>query len=461
MFGGLTERLTKVFDKLTGRGLITEAVLDETAREIRIALLEADVALPVVKDFIAHIKEKAVGKEVVKSVQPAQMVVKIVHDELVSLLGESTPLKANPYQTNILMMVGLQGSGKTTTTAKIALKLKKEGKKVLLASLDTYRPAAQEQLAELGAKNELDTLPIVAGEKPLEIAKRAMKLAESGKYDWLIWDTAGRLAIDEQMMQELADLQKFKAPAETLLVLDTLMGQDALNVVKTFQEKITLTGLVLTRVDGDARGGVALSVRQMTGLPIQYMGVGEKVEALEAFDAKRIADRILGMGDVVGLVETAMEKVNQDDMAEQARRMMQGQFTLEDLLQQLKQMDKLGDVKGIMKMIPGVARFAKQIDESKVDNRLIRRQQAIIQAMTPKERKHPEILKAARKLRIAAGAGVKVEDVNRLLKSYEQMADVMKKFKKMGPFGMMSMIKKMGIDPGSMMNGGGFPPFKV
>lgn len=461
MFGGLTERLTKVFDKLTGRGLITEAVLEETAREIRIALLEADVALPVVKDFIAHIKEKAVGQEVVKSVQPAQMVVKIVHDELVSLLGESVPLKSNPYQTNILMMVGLQGSGKTTTTAKIALKLKKEGKKVLLASLDTYRPAAQEQLAELGAKNELDTLPIVAGEKPLEIAKRAVKVAEEGKYDWLIWDTAGRLAIDEEMMQELANLQKFKAPTETLLVLDTLMGQDALNVVKAFQEKVTLTGLVLTRVDGDARGGVALSVRQMTGLPIQYMGVGEKVEALEAFDAKRIADRILGMGDVVGLVETAMEKVNQEDMAEQAMRMMQGQFTLEDLLQQLKQMDKLGDVKGIMKMIPGVARFAKQIDESKVDNKMIRRQQAIILAMTPKERKHPEILKAARKLRIAAGAGVKVEDVNRLLKSYEQMADVMKKFKKMGPFGMMSMMKRMGVNPDSMLNGGGFPPFKV
>ena len=461
MFGGLTERLTKVFDKLTGRGLITEAVLDETAREIRIALLEADVALPIVKDFIAHIKEKAVGQEVVKSVQPAQMVVKIVHDELVTLLGESIPLKSNPYQTNILMMVGLQGSGKTTTTAKIALKMKKEGKKVLLASLDTYRPAAQEQLAELGAKNELDTLPIVANEKPLEIAKRAIKEAESGKYDWLIWDTAGRLAIDTEMMQELANLQKLNTPAETLLVLDTLMGQDVLNVVKAFQEKITLTGLVLTRVDGDARGGVALSVRQLTGLPIQYMGVGEKVEALEAFDAKRIADRILGMGDVVGLVETAMEKVNQEDMAEQAMRMMQGQFTLEDLLAQLKQMDKLGDVKGIMKMIPGVARFAKQIDESKVDNKMIRRQQAIILAMTPKERKHPEILKAARKLRIAAGAGVKVEDVNRLLKSYEQMADVMKKFKKMGPFGMMSMIKKMGIDPGSMMNGGGFPPFKV
>ena len=461
MFGGLTERLTKVFDKLTGRGLITEAVLDETAREIRIALLEADVALPVVKDFIAKVKEKAVGQEVVKSIQPAQMVVKIVHDELVELLGTSVPLKANPYQTNILMMVGLQGSGKTTTAAKIALKMKKEGKKVLLASLDTYRPAAQEQLAELGQKNELDTLPIIAGEKPQEIARRAVKVAEEGKYDWVIWDTAGRLAIDEQMMQELADLQKLKEPAEILLVLDTLMGQDALNVVKAFQEKITLTGLVLTRVDGDARGGVALSVRQLTGLPIQYMGVGEKVEALEAFDAKRIADRILGMGDVVGLVETAMEKVNQEDMAEQAMRMMQGQFTLEDLLSQLKQMDKLGDVKGIMKMIPGVARFAKQIDESKVDNKLIRRQQAIILAMTPKERKHPEILKAARKLRIAAGAGVKVEDVNRLLKSYEQMADVMKKFKKMGPLGMMSMMKKMGVNPGSMMNGGGFPPFKV
>ena len=235
MFGGLTERLTKVFDKFTGRGLITEAVLDETAREIRIALLEADVALPVVKDFITHIKEKAVGQEVVKSVQPAQMVVKIVHDELVTLLGESIPLKSNPYQTNILMMVGLQGSGKTTTTAKIALKMKKEGKKVLLASLDTYRPAAQEQLAELGAKNELDTLPIVAGEKPLEIARRAVKMAEEGKYDWLIWDTAGRLAIDEEMMQELANLQKLNTPAETLLVLDTLpivAGENPLEIAK-------------------------------------------------------------------------------------------------------------------------------------------------------------------------------------------------------------------------------------
>ena len=461
MFGGLTERLTKVFDKLTGRGLITESVLDETAREIRIALLEADVALPVVKDFIAHIKEKAVGQEVIKSVQPAQMVVKIVHDELVEKLGASVPMKWDAYHTNVLMMVGLQGSGKTTTAGKVALKLKKEGKKVLLASLDTYRPAAQEQLSEIAQKNELDVLPIVASEKPLEIARRALSTAESGKYDVVILDTAGRLAIDEEMMAELVNLQNQTKPAETLLVLDTLMGQDALNVVGAFQEKITLTGLILTRVDGDARGGVALSVRQITNLPIQYMGVGEKIEALEVFDAKRIADRILGMGDVVGLVETAMEKVNQDDMAEQAMRMMQGQFTLEDLLQQLKQMDKLGDVKGIMKMIPGVARFAKQIDEPRVDNKLIRRQQAIIQAMTPKERKHPEILKAARKLRIAAGAGVKVEDVNRLLKSYEQMADVMKKFKKMGPFGMMSMIKKMGVPMDSMLNGGGFPPFKV
>ncbi|MGN0919931.1 MAG: signal recognition particle protein [Alphaproteobacteria bacterium] len=461
MFLGLTERLTKVFDKLTGRGLISAAALDETAREIRIALLEADVALPVVKEFIAHIKEKALGQEVIKSVQPAQMVVKIVHDELVALLGESVPLRGNPYQTNIVMMVGLQGSGKTTTAAKIALKMKKDAKKVLLASLDTYRPAAQEQLAELGQKNGLDTLPIVMGEKPLEIAKRALQAATAGKYDYLIWDTAGRLAIDAEMMQELTDLQKLSQPAETLLVLDTLMGQDALNVATAFQEKIALTGLVLTRVDGDARGGVALSVRRLTGLPVQYMGVGEKVEALEAFDAKRIADRILGMGDVVGLVETAMEKVNQEDMAEQAMRMMQGQFTLEDLLAQLKQMDNLGDVKGIMKMIPGVARFAKQIDESQVDNRLIRRQQAIILSMTPRERKHPEILKAARKLRIAAGAGVKVEDVNRLLKSYEQMADVMKKFKKMGPFGMMSMMKKMGVNPESLLNSGGFPPFKV
>ncbi len=462
MFNGLTDRLSKIFDKLTGRGLITEEVMNETAREIKIALLEADVALSVVKDFINKVKEKAVGQEVVRSIQPAQMVVKIVHDELVTLLGESVDFQWTPNTQNVLLMVGLQGSGKTTSSAKIALKLQKEGEKVLLASLDTYRPAAQEQLADLGKTYGLNVLPIVKEEKPLEITKRALNEAKLGLYDILILDTAGRLHIDTEMMQEVADIKKLSNPKETLLVVDSLMGQDALNVAQEFTDKIGITGVVLTRVDGDNRGGAALSMRAITGQPIQFLGVGEKADALERFDAKRVADRILGMGDVVGLVETAIEKVNQDEMQAQAMKMMSGQFDLNDLMKQLEQMDQMGDIKGIMKMIPGISKFSKQIDEAKVDNRLMKRQAAIIKSMTPAERQNPEIIKASRKQRIANGAGVKVEDVNKLLRSYEQMAEVMKKFKKMGPFGMMSMMKKMG----NMMKGipgdnGGFPPFNV
>ena len=462
MFNGLADRLSKVFDRLTGRGIITEATMDETAREIKIALLEADVALPVVKDFIAHVKEKAVGAEVIKSIQPAQMVIKIVHDELVALLGDSTPFNWDVNARNVLLMVGLQGSGKTTSSAKIALKLKKEGKKVLLASLDTYRPAAQEQLTDLGKTYELDVLPIVAGEKPLEITKRALNEAKLGLYDILILDTAGRLHIDEEMMDEVAKIRDLSNPKETLLVVDALMGQDAVNVAREFKEKIGITGVVLTRVDGDSRGGAALSMRAVTGMPIQFLGVGEKADAVERFDAKRVADRILGMGDVVGLVETAMERVNQEDMQAQAMKMMSGNFDLNDLLTQLQQIDKMGDIKGMMKMIPGVAKFSKQIDQADVDNRLMKRQAAIILSMTPAERKNPDIIKASRKQRIAAGAGVKVEDVNKLLRSYEQMADVMKKLKKMGPFGMMSMMKKMkNMFNGGPINDGGFPPFKV
>ena len=460
MFNGLADRLAKVFDKLAGRGIISEAVMDETAREIKIALLEADVALPVVKDFIAAVKEKAVGAEVTRSVQPSQMVVKIVHDELVRVLGESQPLNLISNQQNVILMVGLQGSGKTTSAAKIALKLKKEGKKVLLASLDIYRPAAREQLQEMATKYELDCLPIVADEKVQDITKRALNEAKLGLYDVLILDTAGRLHIDDDMMQEVIAVRDLSKPQETLLVVDALMGQDAINVAREFREKVGITGTVLTRVDGDARGGAALSMRMIAGVPIQFLGVGEKADALESFDAKRVADRILGMGDVVGLVETAMEKVNQEDMQAQAMKMLSGQFDMNDLLKQLEQVDKLGDIKGVMKMIPGISKFSKQIDQANIDNRLIKRQAAIILSMTPKERKNPEVIKASRKIRIAAGAGVKVEDVNRLLKQYEQMADAMKKIKKMGPLGMMSMMKRMSnMFGGSGMNGGGFPPF--
>ena len=460
MFNGLSDRLTKIFNKLSGRGLITESVMDETAREIRIALLEADVALPVAKDFIAHVKEKAVGQEVVRSVQPAQMVIKIVHDELMALLGTPDNLNFQPNTQNVCLMVGLQGSGKTTSSAKLALKLKKSGKKVLLASLDTYRPAAQEQLADLGKTYALDVLPIVANQKPLQITERALHEAKMGLYDVLILDTAGRLHIDDEMMREVADIRDLSHPKETLLVVDSLMGQDAVNVAREFKDKVGVTGVILTRVDGDARGGAALSMRSVTGMPIQFLGVGEKADAFEIFDAKRVADRILGMGDIVGLVETAIERTKQEDIEAQAMQLMSGKFDLNDLLKQFEQMEKLGDIKSLIGMMP--TKLVGQLDQSKIDNRLIKRQKAIIQSMTAKERANPDIIKASRKLRIAAGAGVKVEDVNRLLRGYEQMADAMKKIKKLGPFGMLSKFKQMSsMLKGMPGNGGGFPPFNV
>ena len=452
MFTGLSERLNAVFDKLTRRGILTETAVDETMREIKIALLEADVALPVVKSFIATVKEKAVGEQIIKSVSPAQQVIKIVHDELVALLGESKPLALLPHKQNVILMVGLQGSGKTTSCAKLAKRLQKDGKKVLTASLDIYRPAAQEQLAELGSKNQFDVLPIVAKQQPIEITKRALQTAKDGAYDVLILDTAGRLHIDEEMMNEIIKIRDISNPAETLLVIDALIGQDAVNIAEQFNQKVGITGTILTRIDGDSRGGAALSMRAVTGTPIQFLGVGEKAEALEVFDAKRIADRILGMGDVVGLVETAMEKINQEEAQKTAERMMSGQFDLNDMLAQLRQINKMGDIKGIMKMIPGLSKMQSQIDKANIDNKIIKHQEAIILSMTPYERRHPDILKASRKQRIANGAGVSVSDVNRLLKQYEQMATVMKQLKKMGPLGMMGMMKKMnGLMGGSPM----------
>ena len=462
MFAGLSEKLNAVFDKLTHRGILTETAVDETMREIKIALIEADVSLPVIKTFISSVREKAIGEQVVKSVSPAQMVIKIVNDALVALLGESKPLALAPQQRNVILMVGLQGSGKTTSSAKLAKRLQKDGKKVLLASLDTYRPAAQEQLTELGQSNGLTVLPIIKSENPIQITKRALKEAQDTLADVLILDTAGRLHIDEDMMAEVAAIRDLAKPVETLLVVDALMGQDAVQMAEAFKHQIGITGTILTRIDGDSRGGAALSMRAVTGMPVQFLGVGEKADALELFDAKRIAGRILGMGDVVGLVETAIEKVNQDEAQKVAERMMSGKFDLNDLLSQMQQINKLGDVKGIMKMIPGISKFSAQIDASDISNKMIKRQEAIILSMTPYERRNPDVLKAARKQRIANGAGVSVNDVNRLLKQYEQMAEVMKKFKKMGPFGMMSMMKKMGGMMGGQnpfMNGGGFPPF--
>lgn len=466
MFTGLSERLNTVFDKLTRRGVLTESMVDETMREIKIALLEADVALPVVKSFIADVREKAVGADVIKTVSPAQTVVKIVHDSLVQLLGNTEPLKLLPHQQNVILMLGLQGSGKTTSSAKLAKRLQKEGKKVLLASLDVYRPAAREQLTELARQNDLPVLSIEANEKPLQITKRALQTARDNLADVLILDTAGRLHIDEEMMRELMAVRDLAKPIESLLVVDALIGQDALNVAEQFHQKIGITGTILTRIDGDSRGGAALSMRAVTKTPVRFLGVGEKADALEVFDAKRIADRILGMGDVVGLVETAMEKINQEEAQKAAERMMSGHFDLNDMLSQIQQINKMGDIKGIMKMIPGLSKLQSKLNAADIDNKIIKHQEAIILSMTPKERKNPDILKAARKQRIAAGAGVQVSDVNRLLKQFEQMAQVMKYFKKAGPLGMMGMMKKMNaLTGGNLPNTGNFdgqlpPSFK-
>lgn len=458
MFDSLAEKLSGVFDRLAHRGALTEADVDGAMREIRVALLEADVALPVVKDVVAKIKDRAVGQAVVKSVTPSQMVVKIVHDALVEMLGgENAALDLNAAAPVPVLMVGLQGSGKTTTSAKLALRLKRDKKRALLASLDVYRPAAQEQLAQLGAQIGVDVLPIIVGEKPKAIASRAMTEGRKGGYDVVVLDTAGRLHVDLDMMGEVTEIRALVQPKETLLVVDALAGQDAVNIAREFNEKIGITGIVLTRVDGDSRGGAALSMRAVTGRPIKFLGVGEKVDALKPFHPDRLAGRILGMGDVVSLVETAAEKMDKDEAERVAKRMMDGRFDLNDLLSQLRQMQKMGDLKGLLGLIPGMGKFKAQIDAAKIDDKIFKRQEAIILSMTPRERRNPDIIKAARKKRIAAGCGLSVQDVNKLLKQYEQIADVMKKMKKMGKRGLFGGL------PGGFGGGfggmGGFPPF--
>lgn len=457
MFDTLAEKLSGVFDRLARRGALTESDVDTAMREIRIALLEADVALPVVKDFVAKVREQAVGQAVVKSVTPSQMVVKIVNDALVETLGgENAALDLNAPAPVPVLMVGLQGSGKTTTSAKLALRLKKDKKRVLLASLDVYRPAAQEQLAQLGKQIDVAVLPVIVGEKPKAIAARAMAEAKKG-YDVVILDTAGRLHIDLDMMAEVAEVRALVNPHETLLVVDALAGQDAANIAREFNEKIGITGIVLTRIDGDSRGGAALSMRAVTGRPIKFLGAGEKVEALEPFHPDRLAGRILGMGDVVSLVETAAEKMDKDEAERVAKRMMDGRFDLNDLLSQLRQMQKMGDLKGLLGLIPGMGKFKAQIDAAKIDDKVFKRQEAIILSMTPRERRNPDIIKASRKKRIADGCGLTVQEVNKLLKQYDQMADMMKKVKKMGKRGLFGGL------PGGFGGGfggtGGFPPF--
>ena len=439
MFQSLTDRLSGVLDKLTRRGALTENDVGEAMREVRRALLEADVALDVVKDFTEAVKAKAVGANVVKSVTPGQMVVKIVNDELVRVLGsDAAPINLHATPPVAILMAGLQGSGKTTTTAKIAYRLKtRDRKKVLMASLDTRRPAAQEQLRVLGTQTEVDTLPIIAGQTPLQIAKRAVEAAKLGGYDVVLLDTAGRTSIDEELMQEVADVKAATNPHEILLVVDALTGQDAVNTAKAFDSRLAITGTVLTRADGDSRGGAALSMRAVTGKPIKLIGTGEKWDALEDFDPKRIAGRILGMGDIVGLVEKAAQNIDIEKAKSIAEKMQKGAFDLEDLSDQLKQMEKLGGMGGIMSMMPGVAKIKNQINEAHLDERVFKRQRAIISSMTPKERRAPKILDGKRKRRIAAGSGTTPADVNKLLKMHQQMADVMKTMGKRGGFGRM------------------------
>lgn len=442
MFEALTDKLGAVFSKITSRGVLTEADIDSAMREIRVALLEADVSLSVVKDFIAHVKEQALGEKVVRSVQPGQMVVKIVHDELVKLLGsEGTELNLNAPAPVVILMVGLQGSGKTTTSAKIAGKLKKN-KRVLMASLDVYRPAAQEQLLYLGQQVGVDCLDIVKGEKPLEITKRALQKAKTGVYDVLILDTAGRLQIDETLMNEVEDVKKISNPTEILLVSDALIGQEACNVAKAFNEKLGITGLVLTRVDGTSRMGAALSMKMVAGVPIKFLGTGEKTDEIEAFHADRIAGRILGQGDVVSLVEKAMETMDRKQSEEDMLAMMKGKFDLNDLLKQFRSMKKLGSMGSVLSMIPGIAKYKAQLEQINGDE-IIKKQEAIILSMTKKERAFPDIIKASRKKRIAAGAGVEVSEVNKLLKSYEQMASMVKQMGKFGGIkGFAQMMKR-------------------
>ncbi len=441
MFEGLSSKLGAVFDRLRGRGALSEADVNEALREVRIALLEADVALPVARDLINKVRERAVGQEVIRSVAPGQQVVKIVNDALVEALGGKDAtggLDLEAPAPVAILMVGLQGSGKTTTSGKIALRVRgKLRRKVLLASLDVHRPAAQQQLATLAGQAEVVSLPIVAGQMPLEIAARAMDVARRELFDVVVLDTAGRLAIDDALMAEVAAVKAAVNPHETLLVVDAMTGQDAVNTARAFQEKVGVTGIVMTRVDGDARGGAALSMRAVTGAPIKLLGAGEKLDALEDFHPERIAGRILGMGDIVSLVERAAETIDRDEAEKLAARMQKGQFTLEDYATQLGQIGKMGSLQGILGMLPGVGKLRDQLKDANLDERILKRQAAIISSMTAAERRKPDILKASRKKRIAAGAGVQVQDVNRLLKQFDDMSAMMKRMGKMGQKGMM------------------------
>src|SRR5262250_1572638 len=452
MFEGLSDKLSGILERLTRRGALTAADVDAASREVRRALLEADVALDVVREFVGKLRERAVGVEVVKSVTPGQMVVKIVHDQLIEMLGVTAdPIDLNAPAPVPIMLVGLQGSGKTTTTAKIARRLADRMKrKALMASLDTRRPAAMEQLAVLGQQVGVNTLPIVSGQTPVQIARRAIEAGRLGGYDVVLLDTAGRTTLDDAMMAEAAEVKRASNPHEVLLVADSLTGQDAVNLARSFDERVGLSGIVLTRVDGDGRGGAALSMRAVTGKPIKLIGTGEKLDALEEFDPARIAGRILGMGDIVALVEKAAANIDAEKAMRTAEKMRKGAFDLGDVREQLTQMQGMGGLGGLMSMLPGIAKMKNQLAAANIDESVIKRQIAIIDSMTPQERRNPDILKASRKKRIASGSGTRVEDVNRMLKMHRGMADVMKAMGsgKRGP--MAGLANMLGL-------GGGMP----
>jgi signal recognition particle subunit SRP54 len=452
MFDSLSERLSGILDRLTRRGALTEADVDAALREVRRALIEADVALDVARSFVDKVRARAVGIDVIKSVTPGQMVVKIVHDQLIETLGsDSQGIDLNAPAPVPIMLVGLQGSGKTTTAAKLARRLTDLAKrKVLMASLDVRRPAAMEQLAVLGQQVSVDTLPIVAGQAPVQIARRALEAGRLGGYDVVILDTAGRTTLDEAMMAEAAEVKRAASPHEVLLVADALTGQDAVNLARSFNERVGLTGIVLTRIDGDGRGGAALSMRGVTQKPIKLIGTGEKLDALEDFHPARIADRILGMGDIVSLVEKAAATIDAEQAARVAAKMRKGAFDLGDLREQLIQMTAMGGLGGLMGMLPGIAKMKKEVAAANLDDRVLKRQVAIIDSMTPQERRNPDVLKASRKKRIAAGSGTKVEEINRLLKMHRTMADVMKAMggAKRGPLAALGNM--MGFGGGGM-----------
>jgi signal recognition particle subunit SRP54 len=440
VFEALSDKLSGVFDQLRRRGALNETDVAEALREVRLALLDADVALPVVRDFITKVRDRAIGAEVLSSVSPGQQVVKIVNDVMVEALGGegAVPINLNAAAPIPILMVGLQGSGKTTTSGKLALRFRERlRRRVLLASLDTQRPAAQLQLAQLAEQAQVPSLPIVAGQTPVQIAERAMDTARREGFDIVILDTAGRLSIDQALMDEVKQVRAVTNPAETLLVVDAMTGQDAVNTAKAFNDAVGVTGIVMTRMDGDARGGAALSMRAITGAPIKLVGVGEKQDALEDFHPERVAGRILGMGDIVGLVEKASETIDQEEAEKLAAKMAKGKFDLDDYANQLKQISKMGSLSGILGMLPGAGKIKAQLEGANLDTTILKRQAAIISSMTMKERRTPDIIKASRKKRIASGSGTSVQEVNKLLKQFDDMTTMMKRMNKLGQKGLM------------------------